>query len=108
MNKPVTFEEACKMVGKDPNAQYHPTEKLEIITKSIVGNWNADYSNDDQEKWFPIFRFDPSVSAFRFCLSYCSYTNAYAGSGVRLVFETESQSDYAGKQFIKEYNEAML
>jgi hypothetical protein len=99
-----TFTDACLKIGKDPMATYHPFEKLEIIIAAIVGDWKADYSDEEQPKYYPYFIYDASSSCFRFHLSVCAYTSAIAGSGVRLSLETREQSDYVGKTFIDEYN----
>lgn len=108
MKKIKTFEDACKKLGKDPNAEYTSSQKIDIITEAIVGKWKADYSNGNQWKLRPWFIYDKVLSAFRFDSSDYVLTVAGAGSGVRRVFETEEQSDYAGKTFIKEYNDELL
>lgn len=108
MKKIKTFEDACKKVGKDPLAKYSSSEKIDIITAAIVGKWKSDYSNSSQWKWRPWFIWDSASSAFRFFDSFFDVTIPTAGSGVRRVFETEEQSDYAGKTFLKEYNDELL
>lgn len=104
MKKIKTFEDACLKLGKNPKAKYHPYERLEIIIAAIVGKWKADYNNDDQKKWYCIFRWDASSSCFRFIGSYFVYSIAGAGSGVRLSIQTEAQADYVGKTFEAEFN----
>jgi hypothetical protein len=99
-----TFEDACLKLGKNPKGKYHPYERLEIIVAAIVGKWKADYNNDDQEKWYCVFRWDASSSCFRFDCSFYGYTNANAGSGVRLSLQNDKQADYVGKTFEAEFN----
>lgn len=108
MKKIKTFADACKKISKDPDGKYSASEKIDIITAAIVGDWKADYSNGSQWKWRPWFIYDSASSAFRFDASDLNNTIAYAGSGVRRVFETEAQSDYAAKTFLSEYNNELL
>lgn len=108
MKKIKTFADACKILKKDIDAKYTASEKVDIITAAIVGKWKADYSNSLQWKWRPWFVYDTASSAFRFSGSGDIHVNTFAGSGVRRVFETEEQSDYAGKTFINEYNDEIL
>ena len=77
MKKIKTFEDACKVLGKDPTATYHPYERLEIIVAAIVGKWQADYSDEDQPKYYPYFVYDSSSSSFRFYDSFnvCSFAS---------------------------------
>ncbi len=108
MQKIKTFEDACKVLGKDPTATYHPYERLEIIVAAIVGEWKADYTDDDQAKYYPYFRYDSASSSFRFIGSDYDCSVAVAGSCVRLSLETREQSDYVGKTFINEFNALLL
>lgn len=74
--------------------------KLILIAKVLRGDWEPDFSNSNQQKWIPIFKFSAG-SGFGFSASnyYCDYTNA--GVGSRLCFPSEELSDYFGKQFIE-------
>ncbi len=108
MQKIKTFEDACKVLGKDPTATYHPYERLEIIVAAIIGEWKADYADDDQPKYYPYFVYDSASSSFRFYDSYGDYSHAGAGGGVRLSLETREESDYVGKTFINEFNALLL
>lgn len=104
----ITFTDACLKVGKDPMLTYHPYEKLEIIVAAIVGDWKADYSNEEQRKYYPWFEYDASSSAFVFHFSAYDFTSADAGGGVRLSLETREQANYVGETFIEEYNALLL
>lgn len=121
MKKIKTFADACKKLGIDPNKlpdvtgldeqmgkHLIATYKLTIIRDAIVGEWKADYSNGSQRKWFPWFRYDSSLSAFRFFGSDYSIRGATGVTGARLCFETEEQADYIGQQFLPEFNEILL
>ncbi len=107
MKKIKTFADACTKVGKNPKGRYTASQKVDIIVAAIVGKWKADYSKGDQLKWRPWFIWDVAASAFRFCYSFDGYGSSTAGGGVRRVFETEAQSDYAAKTFLKEFNDEL-
>lgn len=74
--------------------------KLILIAKVLRGDWEPDFSNSNQQKWIPIFKFSAG-SGFDFSYShyYCAYANSDVGS--RLCFPSEELSDYFGKQFIE-------
>lgn len=121
MKKIKTFEDACKKLKINPKTlpvvkglgesiakaiiAYY---KLCIIRDAIVGKFKADYSNGSQRKWQCWCIYDASLSAFRFADAYFDYTDANAGSGARLSFETEEQAIYFGEQFIDLHNDMLL
>lgn len=74
--------------------------KLILIAKVLRGDWEPDFSNSNQQKWIPIFKFSAgSGFVFSFSGYYCADTAATVGS--RLCFPSEELSDYFGKQFIE-------
>ena len=112
-----TYEDACAELGVDTiseidfsTSELTPDEinyrKLKTIIKALVGDWKADWSNSDQQKWQPYFGLSGGV--FVFDDTYYGYSIADAGNGSRLCFPTSELAEYAGKQFIEIYNGFML
>ena len=105
-----TYEDAVEFRPVDEDDIIYPTDRPHIvdykqlchIKKAINGDWQADYTNEDQRKWFPVFR--SAGSGFDFSGSYSCCDGRGSDVGSRLVFESQAKSDYAGKIFIKQYN----
>lgn len=121
MRKIESFEAACELQKLEPGnlptapegssdeyKQYLTSNhKLRVIRDAIVGDFKSDYSNRMQKKWFPIFVYDASLSAFRFGVAAYAVAVADAGSGARQTFETEEQAIYAGTTFVELYNDIL-
>lgn len=81
---------------------------------TIAEAWNKaddfvpDFSNGNQDKWFPWFYYDKDAAGFVYaCTPYTpSYTNANVGS--RLCFKTANRARQFGKQFIELWNKVLL
>ena len=76
--------------------------KLIVIAQALNEGWEPDWTNEDQEKWFPWFYFDREKNKTAgFANANTNYapthTNAYFGS--RLCFKTEALCAYAARQF---------
>jgi len=78
--------------------------KLILIAKVLRGDWEPDFSNTNQQKWFPVFKFS-SGSGFDFSGSHydCGHTATVVGS--RLCFPNKQLADYFGKQFLPLHRE---
>ena len=89
-------------IYQTPNLSEHIVARLKLIliAKVLRGEWEPDFSNSNQEKWFPWFKFSAD-SEFDFSFSYCAYDLTYTDVGSRLCFPNEELSNYFGKQFIK-------
>lgn len=112
-----TVEDALSATGMPATPEFNevPEEMREFlkamyaaiaITKSIVGDWKADWNDGSQRKWFPWFRM--SSGGFVFGVTDCDYSYATAGSASRLCFPTEEMAEYAGKQFTDVYSRIIL
>ncbi len=133
VNEVITdFESAREALGMKPNVGYIPRsgvvkrlvtdinpkhiEALIALNKlfTIAEAWNKednfvpDFSDNEQDKWFPWFKYDKNTA--RFVYSYANYAPAYApaGVGARLCFKTHIRAEQFGKQFVNLYNEAFL
>ncbi len=78
---------------------------------TIAEAWNKeddftpDFSDWEQEKWFPWFVYDKDAAGF-----VCAYTNyapadASATIGSRLCFKSSERAEQFGKRFTRLYNE---
>lgn len=81
---------------------------------TIAQAWNKeddftpDFSNRNQEKWFPWFVYSDDAAGFVFAFSDYSATYAYAGIGSRLCFKTSARARQFGEQFIDLWNQVLL
>jgi len=112
-----TYEDACAEIGESPVDElkmlsdgFTPDEiiyrKLKTVTKALVGNWKADWSNHDQNKWYPYFRL--SSAGFSFCVAAFHCAGARASGASRLCFPSDELATYAGKQFTELYKDFIL
>lgn len=80
--------------------------KCEAICSVLNEGWEADYSNDDQKKWFPVFQYKSGSSSLVFSYSLYEYWSASTYGGSRLCrLKSKELSDFAGKMFQKEFLE---
>ncbi len=109
MQKITTFEEACAITGDSPVLPY-PTpankdeeadnymRQMRIIARALnPKDYQPDYVNSNERKWYPWMIYNESSSCFRFFDSGYDCTYANAGSGVRLY--SKEISDYFGRTF---------
>ena len=102
------YNEADRNTRDEYDCQIHPKLskhivarlKLILIAKVLRGDWEPDFSNTNQQKWFPVFKFS-SGSGFDFSYSHYFYVLTVTSVGSRLCFPSEELSDYFGKQFIE-------
>lgn len=81
---------------------------------TIAQAWNKedgfvpDFSDWNQDKWFPWFTYDKDAAKFVFVRSGNTPTYAYASIGSRLCFKTSERAEQFGKQFADLYNKVFL
>lgn len=81
---------------------------------TIAQAWNKeddftpDFSNRNQEKWFPWFVYSDDAAGFVFASSTNAATGAYADFGSRLCFKTSARARQFGEQFIDLWNQVLL
>lgn len=132
VNEVVTdFKRARKALGLKPNTCYNLSEHVpkfvsdinpkhiealialnELFT--IAEAWNKedefvpDFSDWNQEKWFPWFKYDEDVAGFVYASTASTPADAYAPFGSRLCFKTSERAAQFGKQFAELYNKVFL
>lgn len=71
-------------------------------------NFIPDFSNWEQDKWFPWFKYDKDVAEFICTDTINAATGASAHLGSRLCFKTPERAEQFGKQFEDIYNKVFL
>lgn len=77
---------------------------------TIAEAWNKeddfvpDFSDWNQDKWFPWFKYDEDVAGFVYVSTASTPADAYAPFGFRLCFKTSERAEQFGKQFDDLYN----
>lgn len=81
---------------------------------TIAEAWNKedgfvpDYSNYNQDKWFPWFVYDKGTAGFVYAFTHHTATSTGADFGSRLCFKTANRARQFGKQFIDLWNDVLL
>lgn len=81
---------------------------------TIAQAWNKeddftpDFSNRNQEKWFPWFVYSDDAAGFVCANTGNAATGASAGIGSRLCFKTSARARQFGEQFIDLWNQVLL
>lgn len=81
---------------------------------TIAQAWNKeddftpDFSNRNQEKWFPWFVYSDDAAGFVFANTTTAATSASANFGSRLCFKTSARARQFGEQFIDLWNQVLL
>lgn len=91
-------------------------EVLDALNKlfTIAEAWNKedgfvpDFSDLNQGKWFPWFKYDKDAAGFVFASTAYTPTHAEATIGSRLCFKTSARAAQFGKQFVDLYNKVFL
>lgn len=123
-----TFEDACKVIGADPRIVKRITPKhlkayakLCIIAKALRGDWEPDWANFDEYKFFPWFNIEKKDASL--CVGSadlgsdvglsCLYSrNDVSFTAARYGGALASQSDeiaiYFGKQFTEIWKDYLI
>jgi len=116
MDRVKTFEDACKVLNLNYSYCVNGVEdsiskslvafyKLQIIAKALNEGWVPDWSNSDQYKYYPWFKYGSGVG---FSYADAVFDHTYTGVGSRLCFKTRELAEYAGKHFQGLYNDFLL
>lgn len=89
--------------------------KLQVATEAVnnddpaVPDWEPDYNNEDQRKWFPWYvGGDKSGAGFRFYVSVFWWTYSLAHGGARLACKDKARADHMNAHFQELYKELYL
>lgn len=126
MNKIDSFEQACELLGIStelPEVSKLPQKhqdaiianyKLIIIieaTNKINGNWQPNWNDWDQYKYYPWFEVDADEdrpSGFGFSCSLYGYSLTLTHVGSRLCVGSREQALYLATQFEHLYKQMLL
>ena len=81
---------------------------------TIAQAWNKedgfvpDFSDWNQDKWFPWFKYDKDAAGFVCANANCTPALAFANFGSRLCFKSSARAAQFGKQFADIYNKVFL
>ena len=81
---------------------------------TIAQAWNKedgfvpDFSDWQQNKWFPWFKYDKDAAGFVYASTFNAPTSANASIGSRLCFKSSARAAQFGKQFIDLWNDVFL
>lgn len=81
---------------------------------TIAQAWNKkdgfvpDFSDWNQDKWFPWFKYDKDAAGFVYAYTNGTPTVANANIGSRLCFKTPERAEQFGRQFADLYNKVFL
>ena len=81
---------------------------------TIAEAWNKadgfvpDFSDWDQVKWYPWFRYNKNTAVFVYVNASSSRASVDAAFGPQLCFKTSERAEQFGKQFADLYNKAFL
>lgn len=81
---------------------------------TISESWNKedgfvpDFSDCNQDKWFPWFKYDEDAAVFVYSATNNATTHAYAASGSRLCFKSSVRAAQFGRKFADLYNKVFL
>jgi hypothetical protein len=110
-----SFEDACRVTGEEPCDNKFSSgtsdeigyKKLKVVTRALNEEWQADYANGNQKKWYAWMEFIPG-SGFRFFAAFYVVTFTRATGGSRLCFRRKADCEFAAKQFIDLYRDLMV
>ena len=110
---PIQLEDVARLVTEiNPKHIGALIALNELFT--IAEAWNKedgfvpDFSDWNQDKWFPWFKNDWEAAGFVYAYSYNTPTISYAYFGSRLCFKSSERATQFGKQFAHLYNQVFL
>lgn len=113
-----TYEDACRITdyplggfGKDTKDE-SAYKALKVIAKALNEGWTPNWDDKEEYKYYPWFSIvrDHSGAAAGLAFSSANYavSSATTNIGSHLCFKTEALAKYAGKQFIKLWEDYLL
>jgi hypothetical protein len=114
-----TFEDACNVLGLDPNllqvVEHLPEKdrlsiiayyKLTVIIRALNEGWEPNWSDWSQDKYYNWFYMDSA--GFAFALAHDAASGTAATIGSRLCFKTAALARYAREIFRDLYFEYLF
>ena len=109
-----TFDDVLRINGVDPEdfqlsgANLTPDEfayrQLKEIVKAYNNGWVPDWSNNNEPKYYPWFKWNGSgFSAYD-----CVYGYSYSALGSRLVLKSRELAEHVVEHFIDDYRAFMV
>lgn len=125
------FKRAMKALGLKPNTCYNLSEHVPKFVSDInpkhiealialnklftlAEAWNKedgfvpDFSDKEQDKWFPWFKYDKNTARFVYAFTNNSSILGYAYFGSRLCFKSAARAAQFGRRFADLYNAVFL
>lgn len=129
-NKYITdFESAQQIIGSskfilaEDSCFFHDVELNQDHIKALIAlnqlftiaeAWNKednfvpDFLDENQDKWFPWFKYNKDAARFVYANTLSTPTTAFAPFGSRLCFKTSERASQFGIQFTTLYNKVFL
>lgn len=114
----IIFRASCSILGFDPlnlpimdrvdiSFQKSPIAlyKLGVIRKAVVGDWEANWDDDNEYKYYPWFWMDKP--GFRLAAVFYVIGYSHSDGGPRLCLQTRVQGKFMGEECIWLYKELM-
>lgn len=114
--KIASYEDACRVLSIQPINEevfnifpkedqrsmlaYH---KLTVITRALNNGWKPNWDDQNEWKYYPLFRYVNAGLSCAATYNAASYTLAYIGS--RLCFPTSALAKYAAEHFADLYRD---
>lgn len=123
------FESAQEIIGDskfilaEDSCFFHDVELNQDHIKALIAlnklftiaqAWNKldgfvpDFSDGNQNKWFPWFKYNKDAARFVCVSSHFTCTDASVNLGTRICFKTSERAVQFGEQFIDLFNKAFL
>lgn len=117
--KIASYEDACRVLNIQPINEevfnifpkedqrsmlaYH---KLTVITRALNNGWKPNWDDQNEWKYYPLFRYVNAGLSYATTTYAASSTNAVIGS--RLCFYASRLARYAGNQFTDLYEQILI
>ncbi|MDR3141942.1 MAG: hypothetical protein LBU37_09495 [Tannerellaceae bacterium] len=114
-----TYADACAIIGIEPIVDevllklgFAKDEiayrKLKTIAKALNEGWEPDWTNSNQNKYWPWFLYNPNSAGLSCALTAHAASHASTSIGSRLCFKTHELAAYARENFRDLYFEYLF
>lgn len=95
-----TYKEVCKELKE--SEETCPYKQIKQIERLFNGDWEKDWNNTNQAKWYPYFNLKASGGEVGFSRS--GY-HRYSSDGQVAFYKDQKTSDYVGRTFWSIYKQ---